>query len=116
MLAGDERVLISAFEVEVAVCSALSFFAGSSPSITVEIWLMISAAESARAGGFGPRAVRRGFLPRVAAMRIEVSFWVSGCLPGAAADGSWIERITFTTAPRPVGERLVSLMPRWQRP
>lgn len=47
MLAGDESVLISAFEVEVAVCSTLSFFAGSSPSITVEIWLMISVAESA---------------------------------------------------------------------
>jgi hypothetical protein len=71
-------------------------------------------AESARAGGFGPRAVRRGFLP-VDPMGIDVSFWVSDFLPSAAADGSWIERFTVT-APRPVEERLAARMPRWPGP
>jgi hypothetical protein len=113
LLAGDKTALFSAFDVRVEVCSALGFFVGSS-AMTPGISLMIAGAESARAGGFGRRAVRRGFLPWVAGVEIGVSFWISGFLPSAAADGSWIERITFTTAPRPVA--LVSLMPRWQRP
>jgi hypothetical protein len=106
MFEGDESTLISAFEVGVPFSSALGFLVGSSVSMTPEV------AESARAGGFGPRAVRRGFLP-LDPMGIDVSFWVSGFLPSAAAVGSWIGRITVTTAPRPVEERLAARMPRW---
>jgi hypothetical protein len=116
LLAGDKTALISAFDVGVAVCSAPGFFVGSSASLTPEISLMISVAESARAGDFGRRAARRGFLARLAAMGMEPSFWVSGFLPSPAADGSWIGRIIVTTAPRPVEERLAALMTRWQRP
>jgi hypothetical protein len=115
MFEGDESTLISAFEVGVPFCSALGFLVGSSVSMMPEILAMI-VAESARAGGFGPRAVRRGFLRRVDPMGIAVSFWVSGFSPSAAADGSWIERFTVTTVPRPAEERLAALMPRWQRP
>jgi hypothetical protein len=64
MFEGDESTLISAFEVGVPFCSALGFLVGSSVSMMPEILAMI-VAESARAGGFGPRAVRRGFLRRV---------------------------------------------------
>jgi hypothetical protein len=76
LLAGNERALISALDVGVAVCSALGFLVGSSASMTPEILERTAVAESARAGGFGPRAVRRGFLRRVA----SVGFGVIGVL------------------------------------